>query len=113
MMMDIEAQIKPRLAAMGGSIALLAYLVGCSKTVLSQAANGTASLSRETALRVDSTLRELEEFIRSVSAIKADLRDARSVEAWLSEFRHSKKKSDPWSLLKDLTANDADTVCAH
>lgn len=118
-MIDIESQIKPRLAAIGGSIALLAFLAGCSKTVLSESTNGTASLSREVALRVNAALKELEAFVASVAPIKPDLRDARAVSLWLEDFRTKRSKAvtpgatpDAWDLLKDLAVSDPDVVCA-
>jgi hypothetical protein len=109
---SVESRIKPRIAALGCSLATLALLAGCSKAALSEASNG-GNLAREVALRVDAVLKDLEAFVASVAPVKPDLRDARSVEAWLSEFRHSNKRSDPWALLKDLTGNDPDAVCAN
>ena len=96
-MINIEAQIKTRLATRcgGASIALLAYLSSCSKTLLSEAANGTANLAREVALRVDAVLKELEAFVASMAPIKPDLRDARAVESWLDEFRANAHEPQP------------------
>ena len=118
---SIESRIKPRLAATGGSIALLALLARCSKTLLGEAANGTTSLNRETALRINAALKELEAWIASIAPIRPDLRDARAVEGWLREFRDKSAKSaaakpvvDPWTLLAELTpGNIGDVLMKH
>ena len=86
-MLDIESSLKPRLNEIGASNALLAFLTGgCSKTAITDAANGVGRLSREVALRADAKLKQLERFVASCAPYKPDLRDGRAVESWLEEF---------------------------
>ena len=115
MTLSIESRIKPRLTAIDGSVALLARIANCSKTSLSEAAAGTSNLNRETALRVDAALSDLEQWIASIAPIKPDLRDARLVEQWLDDFRAIRAKRrpapmDPWALLADLATGDIEEM---
>jgi plasmid maintenance system antidote protein VapI len=88
----IENTIKPRLQALNASIALLSFLVGTSKAGLSEACNGISGLSRDTALRVDAVLNDLEQMAQDYLPARLDFRDARATEELLNEWRDKKAR---------------------
>jgi hypothetical protein len=105
--------LKSQAATLELPVEVLAALSGVPASTLSMAMRGTKDLPRERFLAVDALLRELRELVEFHAPVPISWKNPAIIRDLLDEMRRAKRHPappDPWTLLTELNAADADTV---